>query len=295
MPSDAPHADTPGAARANADKPSLLLVSDLSYEARGRRYCDEDIYLSSQLRETFDVALCHPKDAVALMDPFDVVLVRNSGAVIYYPEEYQAFRTHALATGAKVFTELTGKADMIGKQYLVDLHRAGYPVIPTVDSVEDLNQLPLCDAYVVKPKFGADSLGVRIVSSAELSAITDDDVLIQPRVDVEYEVSFYFIGRSFEYALYTPDPAHRWRLAAYEPSETDLGFARSFVDWNSIEYGIQRVDACRTTGGELQLVELEDFNPYLSLDSITDQQRRTFVQHLTEALSKLATQQTPTE
>ncbi len=268
--------------------PSLLFVTDLSYEARGRRYCDEDIYLSSQLGEAFDVALCHPKHTVALMDLFDVVLVRNSGPVIYYPNEYQAFREHALATGARVFTELTGKADMTGKQYLVDLSQAGYPVIPTVDRIDDLSRLPACEAYVVKPKFGADSVGISIVSHAEVSGINDGDVLIQPRVDVEYEVSFYFINRTFEYALYAPDPAQRWRLTTYEPTETDLSFARGFVDWNDIDHGIQRVDACRTRDGALQLVELEDLNPYLSLDSISDERRETFVEHLTDALSKLA-------
>lgn len=41
-------------------RPALLLVTDLAYEARGRRYCDEDIFLASRLREEFDVALCHP-------------------------------------------------------------------------------------------------------------------------------------------------------------------------------------------------------------------------------------------
>ncbi|WP_222850157.1 hypothetical protein [Allosaccharopolyspora coralli] len=268
-------------------------MTDLSYEARGRRYCDEDISLSSQLGEAFDVALCHPRHAVALMDGFDVALVRNSGPVIYYPREYEQFRDHALATGARVFTELTGKADMQGKQYLVDLYRAGYPVIPTVDTVDDLGRLPECDSYVVKPKFGADSVGMSIVGPSEISGINDRDVLIQPRVDLEYEVSFYFVGYTFEYALYTPDPAQRWGLTTYEPSETDLDFARGFVDWNGIEHGIQRVDACRTPDGELRLVELEDLNPYLSLDSIGEQQRRTFVRHLTDALSTLARTERP--
>ncbi|WP_251152430.1 hypothetical protein [Cellulosimicrobium sp. Marseille-Q4280] len=263
-------------------------MTDLSYEARGRRYGDEDLYLSSRLRETFDVALCHPVDARALMDRFDVVLVRNSGPVIYYPQQYQAFREHALATGARVFNDLTGKADMAGKQYLVDLSQAGYPVIPTVDGIEGLDRLPDCESYVVKPKFGADSVGLRILDPTQVRGIDDDDVLIQPHVEIDYEVSFYFIDRTFEYALYAPDSAQRWRLRAYEPTETDLSFARRFVDWNGIAHGIQRVDACRTSEGTLLLVELEDLNPYLSLDSISDERRRTFVRHLTGALSELA-------
>ncbi|MCR8674479.1 hypothetical protein NWP10_01400 [Micrococcus sp. HG099] len=269
-------------------------MTDLSYEARGRRYCDEDIYLSSQLRQSFDVALCHPRDALALMDRFDVVLVRNSGPTIYYPQQYQVFREHALATGARVFNELTGKADMAGKQYLVDLSRSGYPVIPTVESVENLDRLPDCDAYVVKPKFGADSVGLRILDPSQIRGIDDADVLIQPCVEIDYEVSFYFIDRTFEYALYAPDSAQRWRLDAYEPTQADLRFAQRFIDWNGMAHGIQRVDACRTVDGELLLVELEDLNPYLSLDSISDERRRSFVRHLTGALSDLASTDLPT-
>lgn len=54
-------------------RPKVLYVSDLAYWARGRRYCDEDIDLTAQLRKSFDIALCHPKDATALMPAFDLV------------------------------------------------------------------------------------------------------------------------------------------------------------------------------------------------------------------------------
>ena len=57
----------------------------------------------------------------------------------------------------------------------------------------------------------------------------------------------------------------RWELKEYAPTEDDLKFARKFIEWNDIKYGIQRVDACRTKTGKLLLVELEDLNPFLSL------------------------------
>ncbi|MFC7467837.1 hypothetical protein ACFQVA_10080 [Actinomadura keratinilytica] len=50
-------------------RPRLLLVTDLSYPARGRRYGDEDTWLAARLREEFDLALCHPLDARALAAP----------------------------------------------------------------------------------------------------------------------------------------------------------------------------------------------------------------------------------
>jgi hypothetical protein len=171
-------------------RPRILYVTDLAYPARGRRYCDEDIDLTSRLREDFDLGLCHPLDATSLMDGFDAVVVRNSGPVLGYQAEYDTFRERAISTGARVYNQLSGRADMAGKQYLLDLSAAGFPVIPTVDRVEDLHRLPRTDRYVVKPKLGADSIGLEIVPADRLPALTDGSVLVQPCVDFSYEVSF---------------------------------------------------------------------------------------------------------
>ncbi|MEU3956481.1 hypothetical protein ACIG54_05310 [Streptomyces achromogenes] len=271
-----------------AARPRLLYVTDLAYQARGRRYCDEDIHLTSRLRAHFDLALCHPLDATALMDGFDAVVVRNSGPVLGHQREYEAFRARALAAGTRVYNPLTGKADMAGKQYLLDLTAAGYPVIPTVDRAADLPVLPAAERYVVKPKAGADSLGLRIVPAGELNALATGDVLIQPCVDFAYEVSFYFVDDDFQYALYAPDPARRWELEPYPATAADLEFARRFIDWNALGCGIQRVDACRTADGGLLLVELEDLNPYLSLDVLPERDRDRFVAAFTASLSRFA-------
>ncbi|WP_406061251.1 hypothetical protein OG462_26160 [Streptomyces sp. NBC_01077] len=267
-------------------RPSLLYVTDLAYPARGRRYCDEDIQLTARLREDFDLALCHPLDAAALMDGFDAVVVRNSGPVIGYRKEYDAFRERALARGTRVYNPLHGRGDMAGKQYLLDLTATGHPVIPTVDRPEDLHRLPHAAEYAVKPKAGADSIGLRFLAYEELAGLAYDDVLVQPRIDFRYEVSFYFVDDLFQYALHAPDPDRRWVLEPYEPTGDDLAFARRFVDWNTLDHGIQRVDACRAPGGELLLVELEDLNPYLSLDRVPEETRDRFVAALTDSLHR---------
>lgn len=99
-------------------------------------------------------------------------------------------------------------------------------------------------------------------------------------------MSFYFVDDAFQYALHAPDPNQRWRLEFYHPTEADLAFASHFIAWNTLDHGIQRVDACRTQEGELLLVELEDLNPYLSLDLLTDQTRAGFVAAMTESLRR---------
>lgn len=268
------------------DRRSVLFVTDLAYQAQGRRYCDEDIFLSSRLRREFDLALCHPLDAAALMEGFGGVVVRNSGPVLNYQREYDAFRDRAKACGIRVYNPLTGRADMAGKQYLLDLTAAGYPVIPTIDRLQDLDVLPETGRYVVKPKAGADSLGLRIVSREQLGSLAQDGLLVQPRVDIRYEVSFYYVDEHFQYALYTPESDRRWALEPYEPTEADLGFARLFIGWNTLDHGIQRVDSCRTRDGALLLVELEDLNPYLSLDRVSAATRDAFVAGMTASLHR---------
>ncbi|KOU67706.1 hypothetical protein ACWGCI_12455 [Streptomyces sp. NPDC054949] len=260
----------------------LLFVTDLAYPARGRRYCDEDIFLTSRLREHFPLALCHPLDAERLMPGFDAVVVRNSGPVLHHQAAYDSFRAAATAAGTRVYNPLTGRGDMAGKQYLLDLTEAGFPVIPTVDDPALLHRLPSVPSYAVKPKQGADSIGLTF--TADPGSVTAGEFLIQPRVDFAYEVSFYFVDDAFQYALYAPDPARRWELERYEPTAADLDFARSFIAWNTLAHGIQRVDACRAPSGELLLVELEDLNPYLSLDLLPEPVRESFVTALVASL-----------
>jgi len=262
-------------------------VTDPFYEARGREYGGEDKLLVEDLRATFEVETCLPTEALSSMPAFDVVVVRNSGPVASYPQAYAAFREQALRTGQPVYNELTGKADMVGKQYLLDLSAAGRPVIPTVGSAEQLATLPVADRYVVKPVLGADSAGLYVATADELAADPPEGMLIQPLVEIASEVSFYFVDDVFVYALHTPDPRRRWDLEPYEPSAEDLAFAREFVAWNDIEHGIQRVDAARTADGALLLVELEDLNPFLSLDRTDEESRALFVGELTRAIGRL--------
>jgi hypothetical protein len=268
-------------------RPSLLLVTDLAYPAQGRRYGDEDVWLGGRLRDDFDVALCSPLVAAALVDRFDLVLVRNSGPVLHHQEAYEALRRRAAETGTPMYNPASGKGDMRGKAYLVELSAQGFPVIPTVDRLEHVDRLPATAEYVVKPVLGADSIGLTFVRPEELPRAAQGEVLVQPRVDFAYEVSFVFVDRDFSYALSAPDPAQRWQLAPYAATDEDLVFAQRFVDWNDLDHGISRVDACRTRDGGLLLVELEDLNPYLSLDLLDEPAREVFVAAVKASLHSL--------
>lgn len=267
----------------------LLYLTCLSYPAKGRTYSEEDIYITDLLKECFDVVLCHPKCAESFEDSVDLIVFRNTGSIIGYKDIYDSFVNRVRQKGLKTFNTFTGKADMQGKQYLLDLTTAHFPVIPTVDSKDDLYLLPASEQYVVKPKDGADSIGLEFLTKEELTSrdFSKRESLIQPAVDFLYEVSFYFINDKLEYALYAPDKARRWALKKYMYTDEDAAFAKRFIAWNSIQNGIQRVDACRTKDGKLLLVELEDLNPYLSLLDVDESTRNTFMRDFTDVLQNV--------
>lgn len=220
------------------------------------------------------------------MPAFDAVVVRNSGPVMRFRRSYDEFRAAARTSGTRVYNSLNGRGDMAGKQYLLDLTGAGYPVIPTVERTADIGRLPDVAEYVLKPKDGADSHGLEFVSRDRLHDVADG-TLIQPRIDFDYEVSFYYIDDTFQYALYAPDTARRWELRRYQPTADDLKFAGQFIDWNPLTHGISRIDACRAPDGSLLLVELEDLNPYLSLEILDPQTRDAFVAAMSTSISSL--------
>lgn len=220
-------------------------------------------------------------------DVVDLIVFRNAGPVANFKEKYQAFRKRIVDKQLNTYNSFNGKADMNGKEYLLELTNVNFPVIPTIDSVENVKFLPEVEQFIVKPKDGADSIGMKKISKEELTNEIDNEqhsILVQPFIPFEYEVSFYFIDKNYQYALYAPDKDKRWELKEYTPSEQDLSFAQKFIDWNNIDCGIQRVDACRTPSGELLLVELEDLNPYLSLLELSPETRAEFIQNMKESL-----------
>jgi len=266
---------------------TLLYLTDLYYPAKGRDYYEEDLYITSQLKEHFNILIGHPQQALAFLDKADFIVFRNTGPVAYYQQYFNEFVEAVKQKGIPTFNSFDGKADMKGKQYLLDLFAEGFPVIPTIDKITNLELFPKAEQYIIKLKNGADSIGMEKISEDELSKIDLENRLIQPFVDFEYEVSFYFLNDEFQYALYAPDKSKRWDLRIYKATEEDLKFAQRFIQWNNMKRGIQRVDACKMQDGNLLLVELEDLNPFLSLDALEENSRAKFIKNFVCALKDI--------
>ncbi len=263
---------------------TLLYLTDFYYEAKGRKYYEEDLYITSELKEHFTILIGHPHQAISNLEIADLVVFRNTGAILGYQEYFQQFLTEVKQKNILTFNSFDGKADILGKQYLIDLTNQGYPVIPTIESITEVDKIGNYEKYIVKLKNGADSIGMEVLTHETLLNSDTQGKLIQPLIDFEYEVSFYYLNNNFQYALYAPDKNKRWELAEYEPTESDLEFAKKFIDWNNMERGITRVDACRQKNNMLLLVELEDLNPFLSIGLLSLNKRTHFINNLIEAL-----------
>lgn len=266
---------------------TLLYLTDLYYEAKGRKYYEEDLYITSRLKEHFNVLIGNPRQALSFLDCADFIVFRNTGPVIYYQSYFQDFLQVVRDKKILTFNSFDGKADIKGKHYLLDLTERGFPVIPTVDDVGKIDQLGNPEKYIIKIKDGADSIGMEVVSKEEILRTKPTGKLIQPWIDFDYEVSFYYLNDVFQYALFAPDKSKRWELTEYEPTPGDLNFAEKFIQWNDLERGITRVDACRLKDGSLLLVEVEDLNPFLSIDLLSDEKRERFIENLGEVLKAI--------
>lgn len=258
-------------------KKTVLLLTDFAYQAKGREYFREDVELSCYLRKFFKVCISNINDIEKVVDPADAILIRNTGPQMFHHEQLTALRNRADLT---IFNDLSGKGDINGKYHLLELFQTGYPVIPTFNSKKELRKFGTYERYLLKPLDGADSCGVKILNNKELESEVCQNVLIQPLVEFKYEVSFYFIGKQFHYSLYAPNPQKRWELEPYKASKEDVEFALKFINWNTCKFGIQRVDACRTMDGKLLLMELEDYNPFLSLDLLQPNVKEQFLEAL---------------
>jgi hypothetical protein len=266
---------------------TILYLTDLYYVAKGRNYYEEDLYITSKLKQYFNVLIGHPHQAIDYLDIADLVIFRNTGSILGYQEYFTNFLEVAKQKEVLSFNSFDGKADIKGKQYLLDLTKEGYPVIPTIENTQDINQLGEQESFIVKLKNGADSIGMEILSKQELITNNPTGKLIQPLIDFEYEVSFYYLNDSFQYALYAPDKNKRWQLQEYQPTLEDFEFAKKFINWNNIKRGITRVDACRCKDNSLLLVELEDLNPFLSIELLSPEKRDEFISNLIKVVSEL--------
>ena len=247
---------------------------------------EEDRYLISILRNHFEIIPIHPLECEQYLSVADGIIIRNIWPTYEYAEEWERFAGIIRDLKIPTYNPLTGKGDNRGKGYLVDLYRKGFPVIPSVDKVEDVNKLPESEFYYIKPKDSCDGFGDQKLAGPELLEKDLKDFIIQPYEEFTSEPSFFFIDNVFSYAIVMPNRLDEKGIEQYEPTPADLDFAHKFVEWESLPYGIQRVDAVRTKKGELLLTEDEDIAEYLYLFDLEERERERVIYEIVFSVKK---------
>ena len=260
-------------------KPVLMLLTNL-YNGE-----QEDIFLGQQLEKKFKIVMCHPADCAPLEGRVDAILIRNAWPTQSFLKVYEDMKARFLRKKLKVYNDLSGSGDINGKNYLIHLFNQGYPVIPSIDNVNDMKKLPKSNHFLVKPKHGGGSKGIIRLEKKELLKLEPHGYIIQPLISFEYEISFYFIDGKFQFAL-RDNRRSRWTMKEFIPRKSDLEFASKFVKWNTMKYGLQRIDACRKQDGSLLLMEVEDIAPYLSLLDIRRSLRNKMIKNLITSINK---------
>lgn len=172
-----------------------------------------------------------------------------------------------------------GKFDNQGKTYLSQLFKLGYPVVPTISNIDDLELLGNPQKYLIKPVNGYASFGILESTKENIHSMWDDNYVIQPFINFDAEVQFYFVGNKFEHAqIFRPKKLLSHENAVkYSPTIQELEIASALAELNGANFnGVQRIDFLKV-GDKLFLSELEDDSPYLDIESLSLEERKRFI------------------
>lgn len=271
------------------NRPSLLLLSDLANGAE-----QEDIAIGDFLQKDFRVLMMYPRDCEEFEDSVDAIIIRNIWNERDYGKPEPWYKRWRSQPKLPIHDDLyiregdfySGSGE--SKSYLVWLYKNGFPVIPSIENITELDQLSPTNHYFIKPHDGFSAINARKIGREELIARDPQHYLIQPFIDFEYEVSFYYLDKQLQYALYAPDKENRWELVEYTPTATDIAFAERFIEWNPQKRGVERIDACRLKTGDLLLTEITDQGGvYLSILKLSEEKRLAFLENLSRSIQNI--------
>lgn len=172
-----------------------------------------------------------------------------------------------------------GQFDNRGKTYLSKLYAKGYPVVPTISTIEDMKKLDSYEDFLIKPINGYDGFGIIEASKEEVPEFWNKNYVIQPKLKFDSELQFYFIGSQYQFAQkFTPKKINSHENAnRYYPTDEEIEIATKFASLNGESFnGVQRIDFLKHQD-KLMLSELEDDSPYMAIESLSLQERERFI------------------
>lgn len=266
----------------------ILFITDLT-----NGESEEDTITIKYLKKTFDVTVSYFDNIEDIEESFDIIVMRNTrpsedGNIEKYHYLSQDFLSRAKAKNLNIYNNFDARADRNWKEYLIELYKKNYPVIPSIDSLNELHTLPPSKEYLLKPISWFSSIGIKTVTQTDLKNEDIEDYIIQPKMKYKYEISFYFIDWKLLYCLiFEPSKLPMWpKPKILKPSKKDVDFAMKFVNRNKMRIWIQRIDAIRCLDDSLLLLEIEDDSPLFSLTEIPEDLKESFLKWLKKSITK---------
>ncbi len=163
--------------------------------------------------------------------------------------------------------------DGMGKGYLCDLFKGNENVIPTINTIKDLELLPITEKYVTKDiKSFGNGLHQRFVQRENLINEYNEGDIIQPFINFISEVQCYYVADKLVYSLeYTPSKYPHYPEPKFiELTETEKQLSDYFAKYSNLKYGFQRIDFLRLEDNILILMEIEDHAAFMNLRRLQD-------------------------
>ena len=256
----------------------ILIITNLENE------CSiEDIWIANSfINDGHTVKLVNKYYDKSLEDEYDIFIKRYSWIEdiddFSVGAEESDYETRILKKDLPRIN-FDGKFDNQGKHYLANLYNNGYAVVPTINNILELDKLGKYEKFLVKPVNGYASYGIIEINKSNISNYWNSNYVIQPKLDFDSEVQFYFVGNKYEFAqIFTPKKLLSHENAIfYTPTIEEIRLAELFAKLNGDSFnGVQRIDFLKLNN-RLLLSELEDDSPYMAIEALSDNKKQEFI------------------
>lgn len=258
----------------------ILIVTDIDNPG-----LKEDCFIArSFINDGHHVTITRQDYDENLDNQFDIIAIRNiwhfdNENYDYYKKQMINLRERLKRKNIATIN-LFGKFDDSGKGYLEKLYNDGYPVIPTSTKISNFKDYSDNDDFLLKPLNGYEGYG--IIETKKKNIKENNGYIIQPKINFEKEVEFYFLNREFQFVLeFVPSKKPVYPIPKlYSYSTKELQIAQNFANLCDNKFiGVQRIDFLKTVDGKLLLLEIGDSSPYLNLNSLDEKTRNKFLQN----------------
>lgn len=261
------------------NKYNILILSNLN-----SIYAKEDELIAESFRNDGHTVLIKWIDYdEELDDKFDVILMRDTW--VENEKDIPKYKKYNHLLKMRLKNKPIKKVnfyevDSTGKLYLIDYYKKGLSVIPSTNSLKELEKINTYDTFILKAIESCNSaFGQKTIKKSDLEKEFKEDLLIQPKIKFKSEVQCYFVANELMYTFeFIPS-----KYPDYPPpliiqlTEAERKLVYRFVAKTNVKVGFQRLDFLRLENNELILLEIEATTPFMALMMLEENLRNKVI------------------